>query len=348
MPAVSCGCGAKYKVPDSAIGRRARCKTCGAMFEVRLAAGPDPVVSLDDLSALERGSAMAAPEQARRVAQAPRPEAALSTALPDTVAYAAQDVPADDQAGALLSFFGALVRVFLFPAQRRNLVTFLTAWTVLAVALIGGDVLLSYGSIRSCLLGLAIFVLAEGAFAAFSFNVVRQAAEGEAELPGLPLTEGLDEVWRTILAPFLAFVGTGLLALAPAVICLIAILSLPSTGNLAPAGKLLAIGGMALVGLFLWPMFVLSLVMGDAKALVRIGPMVVTVLRTFVAYTCTVLLVYGSAALLVFGTALLAEGESAPLGLIALVVGLRVYAQVAAMRAIGVYYYHHADRFDWL
>ena len=348
MPAVSCHCGARYNVPASAIGRRWRCKKCGEQFEIRPAAVPDQAVSLDDLSALERGSTAAAPGQPRQDRQTPSRDIPPEAVPPGIVAYAAQDVPADEAGGVLLTFFGALARVFLFPARPRNLITFLTTWTVLATAVIGSSYLFAYGSVRSTLLGLAVFVLTEGAFAAFCFNAVRQAAEGEEELPGLPLTEGVDEIWRTIIAPLLAFAGTVLLALAPATIGLIGVSFLPASGTLAPVGKLLAIGGMALLGLFLWPMFVLSLVMGDTKALLRFGPMVVTVLRTIVPYTCTVLLVYGTAAVLVFGTVLLTEGESAPLAVIALVVGLRVYTQIVAMRAIGVYYYHNAERFDWL
>ena len=95
-------------------------------------------------------------------------------------------------------------------------------------------------------------------------------------------------------------------------------------------------------------MLVLALTVGDFRALVRIGPMAATAIQTFPAYFCTLLLVYGCAAVLIFVGANLPEGDMSTVVVTAMILGVRVYLQLAAMRAIGTYYHCYESKFEWL
>ncbi|MGE3181233.1 MAG: hypothetical protein AB7N71_06340, partial [Phycisphaerae bacterium] len=60
---LKCKCGATYKLPDSAAGKRAKCKKCGGAFTVPMPKRqtvPDNVT--DDLYALAGGDAIAPPQ----------------------------------------------------------------------------------------------------------------------------------------------------------------------------------------------------------------------------------------------------------------------------------------------
>lgn len=44
MPKFQCACGAKYRFPDSAMGKKAKCKRCGVVFTLEVDEdGPIPI-----------------------------------------------------------------------------------------------------------------------------------------------------------------------------------------------------------------------------------------------------------------------------------------------------------------
>jgi hypothetical protein len=348
MPTVVCQCGAKYKVAESALGKRARCKKCGQVFSIETDADSDKPVSLADLTELARG------ETQERVGRKDYPTVTSGRADPalmqpqPPVAEPVLTERAVEARGGLRAYFAALPQVFAYPTRIHNLSVLLVAWIVLTVGFVGASFLVGYGSVRSTCLGTVVFLLAEGAFAALSFNTVHQSAQGERELPVLPLLQGIDEWWAGMIVPLFGFLLTCAIALAPAIAY--AVLGGIGASRGAPVGlpDLAAFCGLLAAGLFLWPMLVLAFTLGDFKALVRFGPMAVTAIQTFPAYVCTLVLIYGCAAVVVFLGANLPGDDASAIVVAAVILGVRVYLQLAAMRAIGTYYRCYQSKFEWL
>lgn len=254
---------------------------------------------------------------------------------------------ATEALSALGGFFAALPGALLFLFRLRNVGMFACAWVVLCIGLMGGAMIISTGSLRLFPVGVAAIFLAEGVIAAFCFEIVQRSAEGHDALPSLPLSMDFEEWWSELMVPLFSFALTCLIATGPAMIYFVMSLFVPSLAELSPDLHWAVLGGLLGLGLFLWPMLMLGLAVGGPGAIVLFGGTVRTLLRTFPAYVCTVLIVYGSAALLGYVGVRLHHAQTSGLLLTAIIIGVRVYAQIAAMRAIGTYYYRFQDRFPW-
>ena len=341
MPIVFCDCGVKYKVDHASLGKRARCKKCGQVFELAIRDDSEEPFTLADLDELADGTAQqrVAPARVPQIPPATPPSPPMQPPAFDQHADPAGSVAGGG--GGLKAYLAALPRVFGYPARPRNLGMLLGVWALMAVGTIGAGVLIGTGYVRASCLGLIVFVFVEGTFAAFCFNTVRQMADGDDNLPSLPVFLSIDEWWPAAIAPFLAMLLTYAIALGPAIIYSI-------VSDSGATEDLAAMIGLLALGLLLWPMLVLALAMGDFKALVRIDAMVATAAQTIPAYLITLLLVYGCAATLVFAVVKVPESDTAGIATAALVLGIRIYTQIAAMRAIGSYYYCYESRFEWL
>lgn len=342
VPKVSCSCGKKYTVPESALGRRARCRQCGEVFELRIDNKVDEVPELIDLDGLARGSATErspADDHAASYTSAPQPF--QQEIFPDS--STATDFAKTE--GNLKSYFASLPRVFVFFSSRHNVVTFVVVWLVLTVGHITGGFFAAHGFI---ILAPLTLLVTDGAFAAFSFNTVHQSSDGENDLPAFLLTLNLAELWGAVIVPFLAFSATYLLAVAPAIVYLILVVVATPVNAPIDMLDLVPAIGLLLLGLFLWPMLILSLALGGARTMFRFGSMSATILTTFPAYVCTVLLVYSSGALLIFVILALPEGDTYAMVIAGVANGALVYVQIVAMRAIGAYYYNFQRKFGWL
>ena len=343
-----CSCGAKYRLPDSAAGRRARCKRCGGAFDVpALEGGDEEVIPFTNLDALAEGQAL---ERAK-----PPPATSGGAAVPGAGALAAQSGgrlrdergAGSERAGRSRSrrprtFWTALPRLLLFPAKTREVAVFVGVSLALAVEYFGVDMLLATGRLRMALLALLVMLTVEGAFAAFSLGIIQQEAAGEEDLPEFPLTSPTDlsEWWGAFIVPLWTYALICLAAAGPALSYLWAA---PDAGLDAIFFALLALG------LFLWPMIALLVTLRGFGALGQIALAVVAIVRTLPAYVCVVLLVYGSAALWIFSIAALESDDAGSLLAVnAAAATLRVYTQVLAMRAIGRYYKYHESGFAWL
>jgi hypothetical protein len=353
MPAIvaQCGCGAKYKVDESVIGRRVRCKKCGEAFEIR--GGSNDAISCSPSK----------PPAAPSSREAPTP-IALDLTIPAALpAAAAVAVPVADLGYAPLAkgespadrgplgLLRALLNAFLFFRRLGNVRTFLFAWIVLAAGNIGSALLLAIGNYSFLVggLGLLAFFLAEGSFAAFSFDIVRQAAEGEDELPDYPLTAGPEDWWGLLIKPFFVFVGASMLVLAPAIIYSMVISATISEDSTAgPISELVGSGGLVVLGLFLWPMVILCLTIGSSSTLLRVGRIIPAIVQTFGPYALTVLTVYLSAAAYMAIRICLDQGNLPGIILTVAAYGIRVFLQIAAMRAVGAYYHRHYQNLAWM
>lgn len=342
---VACTCGAKYRVPAGARGKHVRCKRCPQTIHIPAATDDSELIPLADLAALSKGERLqtAVPTGVHAIGGATTPPgaAAFAAVAPPTLGYATASP------GSRRSVVGALARLIRCPSNWRGALTLCGAAVVLIVAYIGGGTLAATGSIRCLLLALITYLVFEGSFAAFSISVVQQAAEGELALPAYPLNLSYEDWWQSLAMPLFAFIGTGLIAIGPAIayhLC---------TGTLTVGGPTLDVRVilylvLLLGGLFLWPMIVLVVALCGFGALRHVARMFDTLVRTFPAYLCLVLLAYGSAAVVAALLGWLALGQTGGVALVAIACAARAYAQTLAMRAIGVYYHLYQDRFDWL
>ena len=282
--------------------------------------------------------------------------------LPTRDALAAGESSPLPVPGATKSYFTDILWTFLFPTDPGHLGVFFLIWVVLIV--------------EACLqvipfLGWAAAVLIEGWFAAICLNVVGSAANGEEDLT---IGDYAGDFFGEVVVPISKFLAATAVAVLPAYYFLAFLISRVTLGPgmtqwdyiLGAAlygnyGSLLDLVGddplffllpvLAFAGLFLWPMLLLVVAIGGFAGLGRIDLMAITVARTFPAYLCTVLIVLVSVAMTV-GLVILAASSSTPgsssfMLIVALGAGLRAYAQIVAMRVIGLYYYHCKGRFAW-
>jgi hypothetical protein len=191
----------------------------------------------------------------------------------------------------------------------------------------------------TCILLIPIVIIT-GLLAAFFFNIVVNAANGDDDLPNI----GLDGDWfDDIIIPFVKFLTACLVALAPLQIYI----GVVGDGGVSPSETFT----LLTIGVCLWPITVLVLAIGGLTCFLRPDRIFLTVLRTFVPYlvTCAVLafaigITWALQRALVSAAATMG-GNGWAVATLLWIVG--VYCLVVAMQCIGLYYYHFKNRFAW-
>lgn len=378
--AVCPGCGARYRVPDNAAGKRTTCKRCGQSFRIPEAvavSAPPPVgappappagtggAGLIDLESLAAGQAMAPPIHAAPPAT---PSAAPVAPWPPAGGPNAGEMGTASDSSSYRDYLLDIGRSLLLFRGAGNLATFLVIWLIVVVSKY--LLLLAF----ACLPLLAALVLL-GWYIAYQLNVVLAAAGGEEDLPAPAFISGwVDD----IIIPFVRMLGSRLLARLPAAVLLAgaAMHYGAGFGDLfgpilwfvfgnydlllrLPDGPVQVVAGLVLVfGLFLWPMFVLIVAAGSLFDLRRLDLILETVVRAFPAYLIAAVVVWVSTGAGLVSSALLtAAGLSGmrvghvnwsmmlmlPLGLAL----IEVYTTLVAMRTIGLFYHHFKHKFAW-
>lgn len=362
MPSLTCTCGARYRFDASAVGKRAKCKKCGAVFtlEVPEEKGVIPFASEPDL-----GEEVA--EAARRVQAMPKqgevfrppgsPAAAVLT-TPGGQLIAPRAAPASVGVTGR-SFASDVLWTFLFPSKPGNLIAWIGICIVMGLAPMAGCV---------PILGLLAQLLIAGWFAAFRFEVVASAAGGDDDLPDVQVSP---DALADLTAAFFKWLGTWLIVLAPAYVYAIVHWNL---GNISGVELFALIFGgvagmiqtgtvylqtftiLAVAGMFFWPMVVLCVALDSFGCLIRLDLIALTIARTFPAYLPTIALMMGAA----FGQRALMEAvggqitfgglgalAASVVGLYVVSVLLEVYLEIVLMRLIGLYYFHFKSKFAW-
>ena len=345
---VQCDCGAKYKIDTSAIGRRVRCKKCAGTFVVGQGQGAPARPTAKSSGPASAGAAAAALLPSTP-AVTKLPPAASAVAPPAAVGYADMSEGGGAVDRSMAGLIRSLLASFLFFRRARNIGTFLLAWGLLVAGNIGSGLLFSLGNFWVSASALLAFVLAEGSFAAFSFDTICRAADSEDELPAFPLAVGPEDWWDLLIKPFFAFAGTCGLVLVPAIVfSTVASVLVMEDPSIPSYSGMIGVCGLAAIGLFLWPMAILCVAIGGFDALLRVGRMITSILRTFFPYACTVLMVYLSAGAWIFVIIYLDSASPYRIVVVVLAYGVRVFLQTAAMRAIGAYYYRHYEQLAWI
>ncbi len=185
-----------------------------------------------------------------------------------------------------------------------------------------------------------------GMVCAIFFNIILETANGNDDLPSL---SEIPDMWGGFLRPLLMFFASVIYAFVPGIILSFAYASLASTfSNDENIATLILCCPILLfaVGLFLWPMIILTMALNDGfivrpdyvfKSIIRmIGPYILCCICLYVAvFVCT--------------WALEATKDKSDdflvIAIIAQVGSLLV--QIYSMRAIGLLYRHYQDRLEW-
>ena len=349
MPRVQCVCGAKYRFDDSALGRRAKCKKCGATFTVAEVVADDGTIPLAPPQGMadEVSSAVHRADQDQQLLsrqQAKFEERARGADSPSI------DSRADAQhAGSQKGYWQSVLWSFLFPSvSAGNVFTFLAVWMVLVVV--------PFGAQFMCLLGLVVILALMGWYAAFRLNIIASAANGEEDLPS-PGFSG--DYYAELIYPAVQWIGSWIIVTLPALAYLSfagdwdavsgvgidVLLSEGLSGLLSGSGEVGAFGVLLYGGLFMWPMVVLCIALGGFSSLYRIDLIMATIARSFLPYAVTVGLVVGATLIGELAGDVLLAGKVA-MGYV-LLIGIKLYIEIVTMRVIGLYYHHYKDRFAW-
>jgi len=345
-------------MPFSAAGRRARCRSCGAIFTVparecgpasepippapgskhtRAEADDEPYAWLEEFSKVE---SKAAPQPAARpidlVGEVGEP-AEMAGALPagdEPGEHPSADEGRDWITGPRQSFWRDLAESFLFFMTPGNLITFIIIAVINACS-----VPLSYLGI----LGLIASFLILGYLCAFYMSIILETASGEDELPNVWISSIFDD----IVMPMVRFVGTWVWVLLPA---LGLALWSQAAGREVPWGLVQA---LVVIGLFFWPVVILGVAIGGGFKGLWPHVIIRTAFCALLPYLaiCATLLV--AASLLVLPQTdlfLSAASRFVPGAMFQLAIlnsVLNAYVMIVAMRIIGLFYRHYKHRFPW-
>lgn len=382
MLAVTCpNCSTRYRVPETARGKRITCKKCGKPFRIAGAApqaesrkpqpvppGADSQFGLSDLEALATGEVVET-WSASSAGHPPRTSAAIGAAtvpLPYVATPPGYDgVEEGEGSGGYLRYLASFGQSFAFIRSSDSLATFAVIWFLLALRelMMTAFALMPCFFFAICALGI---LAVTGWYMAFQMNVVAWAAGNETNLPP-PVSD--TSWWDGVFVPAFRMCATYMLASWPAMFFMIVLgarvgaasasAGAPAQGTPTPGPSAVAVLVLLmLLGGFMWPMMVLVVSCGGSVgALFRLDLIFETVFKSFPAYLLTVVAVYvafgvryfvsqavGSA---VGSNATLQDDWAVMVVVPALFVGVAAYFDVIAMQAIGYYYRDFKDRFAW-
>ena len=351
MPVAQCSCGARYKVREGLEGRKARCKKCGAVFQIPgRDEAPIPVAGEPDLPGA--AAAGAGPPPADTASASMFDESGVSTALDPDAAPRTDHLPRLRPRTGFWSDVGWTLAFFISP---HNMILFLVVWVLLLVQ----ELVLFIP-----LVGLLVAIIIGMYVLAWYVSIIPEAAAGEDDLPKFSASGGF---YDDVFIPCLQYVGTYAALLLPACLyfifvartttgatmllasCLDVFTLINATG--AADAPLIALVALAI---FFWPIAIMCVSMGGLSALSRIDLIVVAVVRTFPAYVVIFIMV--SLADFLPGFILDTAAGAAPsaggiatggLAFTVLTQGVGLYFSIVSMRLIGLHYRHFKQRFPW-
>jgi len=162
-------------------------------------------------------------------------------------------------------------------------------------------------------------------------------------------------VWDGIIIPFLRWVGTWVIVFVPVFVLMTVMAVAPISAIMGGVTGIITASGLAktllllvVAGLCLWPMVVLCVSLGGFEALVRVDLIASTVVKTLPMYLLTVGIVLGTQFVdYLWQTDAGAVGMNITSVRGILGVGVMLYLEIIAMRAIGLYYFHFKRSFGW-
>lgn len=324
-----CRCGARYTVPNEHAGRRAKCPRCGGTLIIPAAPGGDSeIFALADEPAASKDATRTLAEQQRELLDQDRPKAPKGMAAPPPVVIETRS-----------GFWRDAFHSFNLFCDLDSMFAFATIW-FFGILLIGLSIFPLWG-----IFGIFVY----GYVCSYYMNTVTHAAEGN---PGLPPMELAGIWWDDMIVPMFQWWGCQLFVLAPAIITAIVL-------NLYGVAEEIwkpTWAGLALIGMFFWPICVLTVALGGFSMLIRFDRCIVAIGRSPGPYLliCLLLLVAIGP---IWGVKVYfyvhrpeTLAELLPIGgltLRVLIVALDTYCTLVCTRLVGLYYHHFKDNFPW-
>ena len=349
-----CKCGARIRVPDSAAGKRARCRSCGAVFAVPPASGKPKHTPSPANARRQAEPAKAADDRYSWLEEFAHAESDTRGQPPVTIITDASDgidlsdatppprptgddgYPSPDEersgvVGPQQPFWRDLIESFVFFLDPSNLVTVL--------------VLTFIPLVLSCIpvLGWGLNLIVQFYIVAFYMEIVRETASGSDQLPEILWITGVVDLLR----PFFQFLGTVAWVLLPAML-----VAGWSWANDVPVPWRLVIGLVG-AGLLFWPVVVLEVAIGGRLAGLWPHTTIRTALSAPLAYLAICAAILVAAALRIIPNTAWFQSLTTPIApglgtaLAVLDEALGMYAMIVAMRVIGLFYRHYKHKFPW-
>ena len=200
-----------------------------------------------------------------------------------------------------------------------------------------------------CFINYITFAVAWALLLGFYLNIIHESALGADKLPEIYLGTPLTFFWY-LVQPFLLFFFTIAVVQLPFIIALTLLQDKGiTTENMwaLELGPRLFLQVPFILGLFVFPMAILHLAVGQDITLLRPDHLFKPILKAPVAYLLAVALLVGFGVLCTLSSGYDAE---LPRSEIAARLALNLLAQVVAiiaMRAIGLFYRHYQCHFPW-
>lgn len=219
------------------------------------------------------------------------------------------------------SFSELLAGAFVYPFKRDGLILVIAG--TLFFALVG--IFASFSFI--------IAIFAGGYFCAYLQKIIQSSAQGDDGMPAWPDVSSFGE---EVLQPFLQFLGTFLLCLAPGILGI----------RFGPPDFKGYFYALYLLGGLYLPMALLTVAMHDTIAALDPRIVLSSILRVPLGYAgvCVTLAAIVGVDL---GMGWLANSIGMPIATSLLTGFVSLYLQVVAMRVLGLFYYCQKDRLKW-
>lgn len=247
--------------------------------------------------------------------------------------------PPREKADPIPGFYRALFDSWKIFVSRDN------ATALVFVAAIVGFKFFTYGS---CCLAFLTYYGGWGLLFGFYLNIIYETAYEIDKLPEVYVGDSFTFIWY-IIKPLLIFVFTMFIAQLPLIIALIILKNRISFGEMwqGHSGYYLLLQVLFVAGLFLFPMWILTMAVGQDMTLLRPDYMIEAICKEFVPYIITVILLVITAILEMNAPVFSAGDSPARIGAgFVLNLGVQV-AAIIAMRSIGLFYRHYNCYMKW-
>jgi DNA-directed RNA polymerase subunit RPC12/RpoP len=206
---------------------------------------------------------------------------------------------------------------------------------------------------KACCMNYILFVVVWGWLLAFYLNIIYETAFEIDQLPQIQFSASaaLGEaayVWY-IIKPFLIFLYTMFIVQLPFIIALALLEDKGITyENMwqERTGLHLLLQALFILGLFLFPMAILTTAVGKDLTLLRPDYIIVPILKAFMPYLTVVALLVAACLLETQTKQFKGSTFAITVGNLALNLAVQLIA-IIAMRSIGLFYRHYSCRFRW-
>ena len=235
------------------------------------------------------------------------------------------------------SFFAQLPEVFSYPFRKNGWMLLIGGTLVYLVwRLATHFFMLRVSGLFSLLLiagELCIYTLMVGYVCAYMQKIMVYSGQGEQALPGWP---DVTEMWSDVIVPFLLFVGTILICIAPALACLV------FGGDSLKSASI----ALAILGAFYFPMALLAVGMSDN--ILAVNPLVIipSILKIFPIYLVVFFFMGCLVTIRALGDWLV---NRLPVPVVPFIITgfLALYFLTVQMRVLGLMYYCNREQLGW-